>query len=70
MTKYDTVLLRIYEKKCIFAADMSLPEEFEHYTRSLMGESLYTAFLDGMKTEAPASIRINPFKTDVGTASV
>ena len=70
MTKYDTVLLRIYEKKCIFAADMSLPEEFEHYTRSLMGESLYAAFLDGMKTEAPASIRINPFKTDASTASV
>lgn len=44
---------------------MSLPEEFEHYTRSLMGESLYAAFLDGMKTEAPASIRINPFKVDI-----
>ena len=42
---------------------MVLPTDFEIYTRQLMGESLYAQFADALDSEAPASIRLNPFKT-------
>lgn len=41
---------------------MILPEEFETYTRNLMGEELFSSFLKGINEEPPTSIRINPFK--------
>lgn len=40
-----------------------LPEDFEAYTRALMGEELYAVFEKGMSQEPPTSIRLNPFKT-------
>lgn len=43
---------------------MTLPKDFELYTRNLMGEKLYEAFNKGLSEEAPTSIRINPFKVD------
>ena len=43
---------------------MTLPKDFELYTRNLMGEKLYEAFNQGLSEEAPTSIRINPFKVD------
>lgn len=69
------VLLRIYEKKVIFASEkhknsMTLPEDFKTYTRQLMGDSLYDSFIAGMGEDAPASIRINPFKVDAGNVTV
>lgn len=42
---------------------MVLPTDFESYTKQLMGESLYAQFADALDREAPASIRVNPFKT-------
>lgn len=39
-----------------------LPAAFSTYTRSLMGDTLYRQFLNGMEEEAPVSIRLNPFK--------
>ena len=50
---------------------MNLPLDFETYTRSLLGDSLYDRLHDGLETEpSPTSIRLNPFKThgDVGGA--
>lgn len=49
---------------------MTLPSEFETYTRSLMGDDLYSAFIDGMSHEAPTSIRINPFKTSADSIKI
>lgn len=49
---------------------MTLPVEFEKYTRQLMGDSLYDRFISGMGEEAPASIRINPFKVDADKVMV
>ena len=43
---------------------MTLPKDFELYTRNIMGEKLYEAFCQGLSEEAPTSIRINPFKVD------
>jgi len=45
---------------------MTLPEEFIHYTKKLMGDSLWQAFYEGLKSEAPVSIRVNPFKVNHG----
>ena len=42
---------------------MVLPTDFESYTKQLMGESLYAQFADALDRDAPASIRVNPFKT-------
>lgn len=41
---------------------MTLPTDFESYTRNLMGEELFGILLKGLDGEAPASIRLNPFK--------
>ncbi len=42
---------------------MKLPEDFKTYTRELMGDELYQQLEHGiLETEAPTSIRINPFK--------
>lgn len=41
---------------------MQLPKEFEEYTRSLMGEELYSKLISGLATTPPVSIRLNPFK--------
>lgn len=39
-----------------------LPVEFTSYTRALMGDNNYRLFMQGMAEEAPASIRLNPYK--------
>lgn len=49
---------------------MTLPKDFETYTRSLMGDSLYDTFSAALCQDAPTSIRINPFKTDAGSIKV
>lgn len=41
---------------------MQLPKEFEEYTRSLMGEELYSKLISGLAATPPVSIRLNPFK--------
>ncbi|MBM6993722.1 MAG: hypothetical protein I3J02_10765 [Prevotella sp.] len=41
---------------------MQLPKDFEVYTRELMGETLYATLEKGLDSEAPTSIRLNPFK--------
>ena len=41
---------------------MTLPPLFEDYTRRLMGPSLYEKLIESLGQDAPASIRINPFK--------
>lgn len=41
---------------------MQLPKEFEEYTRSLMGEELYSKLISGLAVTPPVSIRLNPFK--------
>lgn len=41
---------------------MQLPKEFEEYTRSLMGEELYSRLISGLAATPPVSIRLNPFK--------
>lgn len=43
---------------------MILPNDFEDYTRKLMGDELYGILKNGLEGEAPTSIRINPFKYD------
>ena len=40
----------------------ALPEEFERYTRSLMGESLYARLAQGLQGDVPVSIRLNRAK--------
>lgn len=41
---------------------MQLPKEFEEYTRSLMGEELYSKLISGLAATPSVSIRLNPFK--------
>ena len=41
---------------------MRLPKEFEEYTRSLMGEALYSTLISALAASPPVSIRLNPFK--------
>ena len=41
---------------------MILPSHFEDYTRRLMGPSLYEKLIEALRQDAPASIRLNPFK--------
>ncbi len=41
---------------------MSLPQDFQEYTRRLFGDGLYRRFLDSMDEEPPVSVRLNPFK--------
>lgn len=41
---------------------MQLPKEFEEYTRSLMGEELYSKLISGLAATPPVSIRLNHFK--------
>ena len=41
---------------------MTLPKEFEDYTRKLMGDKLYDTLKHGLEEEASTSIRINPCK--------
>lgn len=43
---------------------MTLPEDFQNYTRELFGEELWNKFLDGMHQQPPVSVRVNPFKFD------
>ena len=47
-----------------------LPPDFETYTRTLLGEKLFSAFTKGMEGEAPVSIRLNPFKCAEGKYEV
>ena len=42
---------------------MVLPEEFERYTRELMGEERFARYLAAFDEEPPVSIRLNPKKT-------
>ena len=42
---------------------MAIPSEFADYTRQLMGEELYSVLEQGLREEAPVSVRLNPFKT-------
>ena len=47
---------------------MTLPEDFETYTRQLMGDKLYAQLRHGIEEEeAPTSIRLNPYKVPEGT---
>lgn len=41
---------------------MQLLKEFEEYSRSLMGEELYSKLISGLAATPPVSIRLNPFK--------
>ena len=41
---------------------MTLPTDFTTYTQNLMGKELFNKFLQGLREEAPTSIRFNPFK--------
>lgn len=41
---------------------MQLPKDFEDYTRTLMGDSLYERLVGGLDGEPSVSIRLNPFK--------
>ncbi len=41
---------------------MQLPEDFETYTRTLMGEKLYGTLRGALNADAPTSIRLNPLK--------
>lgn len=41
---------------------MSLPTDFQEYTRRLFGEELYQRFLRSFDEEPPVSVRLNPFK--------
>lgn len=47
---------------------MTLPNDFERYTRQLMGDDLYGTLERALGEASPVSIRINPFKTDVALA--
>ncbi|MCI6672118.1 MAG: hypothetical protein SOX84_06865 [Prevotella sp.] len=42
--------------------ETTLPTEFQTYTKTLMGDTLYARFLDSLNEEPPVSLRINPFK--------
>ena len=42
---------------------MTLPPLFEDYTCRLMGPSLYEKLIESLGQDAPASIRLNPFKS-------
>jgi len=42
---------------------MTLPEQFEDYTRQLMGAERYERLCRALDTPSPTSIRFNPFKT-------
>lgn len=46
---------------------MNLPEDFTSYTRELMGQELFEQYMKGMEEDAPASIRLNPFKCSPST---
>lgn len=41
---------------------LQLPDDFAVYTRQLMGEHAYKALSEALQTEAPVSIRPNPWK--------
>lgn len=42
---------------------MQLPEEFTRYTHEMMGDRLYSRWLEGMRSAAPTSIRLHPRKS-------
>lgn len=44
------------------ASTITLPQEFEHYTATLLGPTLWATLSDGLGEEPPVSIRLNPFK--------
>ena len=41
---------------------MNLPEEFQTYTRAMMGNQRYDTFIEALQQEPPTSIRLNPAK--------
>ncbi len=41
---------------------MTLPTDFEDYTRALFGEERYAKFLASFNEKQPVSVRLNPFK--------
>ena len=43
---------------------MILPDSFSNYTSSLMGEQLYSCFLQGLQAIPPVSVRMNRSKCD------
>ena len=45
---------------------MKLPEAFISYTREMMGEELFAAFMKGMQQPASVSVRLNPLKIGGG----
>lgn len=47
---------------------MTLPKDFEQYTRQLMGDDLYGTLEKALGEASPVSIRINPFKIDADLA--
>jgi 16S rRNA C967 or C1407 C5-methylase (RsmB/RsmF family)/NOL1/NOP2/fmu family ribosome biogenesis protein len=49
---------------------MNLPEEFLQYTRTLMGEELFSRLTCGLATEPPVSIRLNPYKCSAAKADI
>ena len=42
---------------------MLLPKDFSSYTRKLMGEELFSQFVEGLDSPSPVSVRLNPFKS-------
>lgn len=43
---------------------MTLPEDFIKNTKAALGDRLFDALRNGLEAEAPASIRLNPWKCD------
>ncbi|MBR5657148.1 MAG: hypothetical protein IKW98_10810 [Prevotella sp.] len=41
---------------------MNLPEEFQAYTRTMMGQERFATFIEALQQEPPTSIRLNPAK--------
>lgn len=41
---------------------MTLPDDFQQYTRQLFGDDIYEEFLHALEQDSPVSIRFNPFK--------
>lgn len=49
---------------------MTLPQEFESYTKALFGPDLYATFKDGLALEPSVSIRLNPLKCNTKSVNV
>ena len=62
MPKNRMIYFVLLSDCCIFANSMNIPEDFELYTRRLIGDDEYKSLADALATESPVSIRLNPAK--------